>query len=218
MTKHFREKKIVNGMNHTLSVQTGEWIPEIKYENGLTWILDERSETMTYYALAAGKLKPSEITREMKDKIFRQADEASMKTKERLKKYGMTETEFSLIPPEEAHRYYKTEQGFWKEIREEEVPENLHGKYITLRRNYLMNHLPETYLKLKESGRLNYHLTEINQRAHELMEMITEQLKENNQEYQQAEEQADFLKMVRMTETYGKIAEETILKEIIYSE
>ena len=81
-----------------------------------------------------------------------------------------------------------------------------------------MNHLPETYLKLKESGRLNYHLTEINQRAHELMEMITEQLKENNQEYQQAEEQADFLKMVRMTETYGKIAEETILKEIIYSE
>ena len=81
-----------------------------------------------------------------------------------------------------------------------------------------MNHLPETYLKLKESGRLNYHLTEINQRAHELMEMITEQLKENNQEYQQAEEQADFLKMVRLTETYGKIAEETILKEIIYSE
>ncbi|MFR8214514.1 MAG: TnpV protein [Oscillospiraceae bacterium] len=130
----------------------------------------------------------------------------------------MTEAEFSLIPPEEAHRYYKTEQGFWKEIQEEEVPENLHGKYITLRRNYLMNHLPETYLKLKESGRLNYHLTEINQRAHELMEMITEQLKENNQEYQQAEEQADFLKMVRMTETYGKIAEETILKEIIYSE
>ncbi len=117
MTKHFREKKIINGMNHTLSVQTGEWIPEIKYENGLTWILDERSETMTYYALAAGKLKPSEITREMKDKIFRQADEASMKTKERLKKYGMTETEFSLIPPEEAHRYYKTEQGFWKEIQ-----------------------------------------------------------------------------------------------------
>ena len=56
MTKHFREKKIINGMNHTLSVQTGEWIPEIKYENGLTWILDERSETMTYYALAAGKL------------------------------------------------------------------------------------------------------------------------------------------------------------------
>ena len=218
MTKHFREKKIINGMNHTLSVQTGEWIPEIKYENGLTWILDERSETMTYYTLAAGKLKPSEITREMKDKIFRQADEASMKTKERLEKYGMTETEFSLIPPEEAHRYYKTEQGFWKEIQEEEVPENLHGKYITLRRNYLMNHLPETYLKLKESGRLNYHLTEINQRAHELMEMITEQLKENNQEYQQAEEQADFLKMVRLTETYGKIAEETILKEIIYSE
>ena len=95
-----------------------------------------------------------------------------MKTKERLKKYGMTEAEFSLIPPEEAHRYYKTEQGFWKEIREEEVPENLHGKYITLRRNYLMNHLPETYLKLKESGRLNYHLTEINQRAHELMRCV----------------------------------------------
>ena len=81
-----------------------------------------------------------------------------------------------------------------------------------------MNHLPETYLKLKESGRLNYHLTEINQRAHELMEIITEQLKENSQEYQQAEEQADFLKMVRLTETYRKIAEETILKEIIYSE
>lgn len=70
--------------------------------------------------------------------------------------------------------------------------------------------VPETEISL------NSHLMEINQRAHELMEMIIEQMKENSQEYSQAKERVDFLKMVQLTETFKTIAEETILKELIY--
>lgn len=214
----FREEKMIDGIRHVLNRATGDWSPEVMYDKlSMTWILDERSENLRYLLLSERKLSPSEITIEMKKQLFSATDEAEKQTAERMKTMGLTEAEFDLIPMEEAHLYYKTAQGYWKEISDEQAQtENLHGKYITLRREYLMNHQPEEYMRMKEQGILNHHLAAINLRVHEMLDMLTDKMKADSEDYQTAKEMGEFMKTVRLSQIFSREAEEVVMRDIIY--
>ena len=106
--------------------------------------------------------------------------------------------------------------GVLKPIPEELLQEIPHGKYVTMRRNYLLNQDPKEFIWLKNSDQLNKHLTAVNLQAHEMEDMIVEKLKENSQEYKEAENQGDYLKTVQLKNSFLKTAEEEILTELIY--
>ena len=129
---------------------------------------------------------------------------------------GFTEAEFDIVPEEMRENYYKTALGYWKPIPEELLQEIPHGKYVTMRRNYLLNQDPKKFIWLKNSDQLNKHLTAVNLQAHEMEDMIVEKLKENSPEYKEAENQGDYLKTVQLQNSFLKTAEEEILTELIY--
>ena len=129
---------------------------------------------------------------------------------------GFTEAEFDIVPEEMRENYYKTALGYWKPIPEELLQEIPHGRYVTMRRNYLLNQDTKEFIWLKNSDQLNKHLTAVNLQAHEMEDMIVEKLKENSPEYKEAENQGDYLKTVQLQNSFLKTAEEEILTELIY--
>ena len=90
------------------------------------------------------------------------------------------------------------------------------GKYALLRKNYLKQHRRILFVNLLTSGKLNEHLTEIEQTAQERMELITRQMAvaQGVTERMKAENQ---MQWVGMMNNIRHSAEETILAELIYS-
>lgn len=90
------------------------------------------------------------------------------------------------------------------------------GKYGMLRRSYLRKHRNGYYIGLQLSGKLDRHLVEIDQQAKEMVDQlvfqmvkafsVTEELKAENQ-----------LEWVRRMNNIQALAEEIVLKELIYS-
>ena len=90
------------------------------------------------------------------------------------------------------------------------------GKYGMLRRSYLHKHRNGYYTGLLLSGKLDRHLTEIDQHAKEMVDHlvfqmvkalgVTEELKARDQ-----------LKWVGMMNNIRASAEEIVLKELVYS-
>ena len=96
-------------------------------------------------------------------------------------------------------------------------PEEVHlGKYAILRKEYLMNQRRVLFTNLLTSGKLTAHLLEIEEQARSRMEQIvtamakaegvTEELKATDQ-----------MKWVGLMNNIRQAAEETVLKELIYS-
>ncbi|MCI8792277.1 MAG: TnpV protein [Eubacterium sp.] len=99
------------------------------------------------------------------------------------------------------------------------VPEELQqarGKYALLRRKYLQEQRYGMFITLLTQGKLNHHLTKIQQEAQTRMEQITAEMaqRENVTEKLKAENQMLWVgKMNNIRQT----AEETVMKELIYN-
>ena len=95
-------------------------------------------------------------------------------------------------------------------------PEIHLGKYALLRRKFLQQHKRVTYTNLLTSGKLNQHLMEIEQTASSQMEQLTRQMAQTEgvTESLKAENQ---MKWVGLMNNIRQAAEETVLKELIYS-
>ena len=90
------------------------------------------------------------------------------------------------------------------------------GKYGRLRRTYLKEHRYPAYQALMIEGLLNKHLMEIDQRANETMELLTNQMAkaEGVTEKLKAENQMEWVQWMNNIQMR---AEETVLTDLVYS-
>ena len=90
------------------------------------------------------------------------------------------------------------------------------GKYGLLRRRYLQQHHSGLYTGMQLSGKLNRHLEEIDQKATEMVDLLTLQLaqKQGATERMKAENP---MKWVGLMNNCKAQAEEVVLRELVYS-
>ena len=89
------------------------------------------------------------------------------------------------------------------------------GKYGHLHLDFIKNHRRGTYTTLLTEGRLNEHLHNIDEQAHEQMESYITQAAER---LGVTEELKDFdpMRWVRLMNNIKSLAEEIVLKEVVY--
>ena len=87
------------------------------------------------------------------------------------------------------------------------------GKYGFLRRDYLKNHRNSTYQVMLLQDTIGEHLLEVD-KARDREEVILEQLKEKEP---LPDKEKDQIALVRAANQHRAIAEEIILKELIYA-
>ena len=88
------------------------------------------------------------------------------------------------------------------------------GKYGMLRKTYLKNHRKGLYASLMLSGKLNSHLSEIDQTARERVELITAKLLEKDPA---PDKVTDPMGWTGHMNSLKHQAEETVLTELIYN-
>lgn len=91
------------------------------------------------------------------------------------------------------------------------------GKYGRMRRSHLKEHRPVTYCNLIFSGKFYRHLSEINQRCLELMELLTQRMAQQ-EGVTEALKAADQMAWVGKMNSIHNRAEEIVLHELIYTE
>ena len=97
------------------------------------------------------------------------------------------------------------------------LPQNPNlGKYAMMRRSYLKESRPGLYTGMMISGRLNIHLTEVEQQAQAMMERLLTQLAKAEGVTEELKAR-DQLEWVRQMNSIRQSAEETILTELVYS-
>ena len=87
------------------------------------------------------------------------------------------------------------------------------GKYGFLRRDYLKKHRSSMYQIMILKDNIGEHLLEVDKAARELEEMIVKQLEEKEP---LPDKEKDQMAWVRAVNQYKSIAEEIVLKELIY--
>ena len=87
------------------------------------------------------------------------------------------------------------------------------GKYGFLRRDYLKNHRNSLYQVMLLQDSIGEHLLEVDKAAREKEKLILKQLEENDP---LPDKEKDQMAWVRAANQNGMIAEEIILKELIY--
>ena len=87
------------------------------------------------------------------------------------------------------------------------------GKYGFLRRDYLKNHRNSTYQVMLLQDTIGKHLLEVDKAAREREEVILKQLEEKEP---LPDKEADQMAWVSAANQHRAIAEEIILKELIY--
>ena len=90
------------------------------------------------------------------------------------------------------------------------------GKYGMLRHTFLRNYRKTMLSGLQLNGRLNEHLEQIDRQANEMMEALTRETAKK-QGVNETLKAIDQMKWVRMMNNIRASAEETVLKEIVYS-
>ena len=90
------------------------------------------------------------------------------------------------------------------------------GKYGMLRRSYLRNHRNGLYTGMLLSGKLNSHLEEIDRQANEMMEHLTSQMAQS-QGVTESLKASNQMLWVQMMNNIRQSAEESVMKELIYS-
>ena len=86
------------------------------------------------------------------------------------------------------------------------------GKYGFLRRDYLKNHRNSTYQVMLLQDTIGEHLLEVDKAAREREEVILKQLEEK----EPLPDKENQMEWVRIVNQHRAIAEEIILKELIY--
>ena len=84
------------------------------------------------------------------------------------------------------------------------------------RQSYLKNHRKGLYTMLLMSGKLNAHLHEIDETAHDRMELISKQMAEHEGVTEQLKAENQLLWIQKMTNIRNRVAE-MIREELIYS-
>ena len=87
------------------------------------------------------------------------------------------------------------------------------GKYGMLRRTYLKENRRNWYQSMLATGKLNRHLMEIEKVAQERMEVLIEELKEA---YPEPDKRTQQLQRIGYMNNLTAMAEEIVLKELIY--
>ena len=87
------------------------------------------------------------------------------------------------------------------------------GKYGFLRRDYLKNHRNSLYQVMLLQDTIGEHLLEVDKAARELEEVILKQLEEKDP---LPDKEKDQMTWVRVANQHRAVAEEIILKELIY--
>ena len=90
------------------------------------------------------------------------------------------------------------------------------GKYGRMRKRYLKEHRPVIYSNLLLSGKLNQHLAEIDQACMDRIELITQQMKVQ-EDVTEALKAADQMAWVAHMNSIRSRAEEIVLHELIYT-
>ena len=112
---------------------------------------------------------------------------------------------------------YRTERGYrLPNLLPPQEPEVHLGKYALLRKRFLKQNRRVTYTNLLTSGRLNAHLTEIEQTARSRMEQITAEMA-RSQGVTEELKANDQMRWVGLMNNIRQAAEEMILNELIYS-
>ena len=91
-----------------------------------------------------------------------------------------------------------------------------HGRYALMRRHYLQNHRKGLFVKLLMSGKLNPHLTEIEQTAMERLELQSKQMAKAEGVTEELKATDPMAWIQQMTNIRNRV-EETILQDLIYS-
>lgn len=112
---------------------------------------------------------------------------------------------------------YRMENGYrLPNLLPPQEPEVHLGKYALLRRKFLKQHRRVTYTNLLTSGKLNAHLTEIEQTAQTRMEQLTAQMAKEAGVTEELKA-SDQMKWVGLMNNIRNAAEETVLNDLIYS-
>lgn len=89
------------------------------------------------------------------------------------------------------------------------------GKYGSLRLRYLKENKPTQYQALLQGNLLNTHLNEIDRQAHEMVEQTVQQLIRNERFDESVKLSNPFLWVQKMN-FFKNIAEETVMRDLIY--
>ena len=90
------------------------------------------------------------------------------------------------------------------------------GKYGMLRRTYLKENRPNWYQSMLATGKLIRHLSEIDQRANERLEQLTEQMA-RTEGVTEALKESDPVDWIQRMNNLLSRADEIILTELVYS-
>ena len=91
-----------------------------------------------------------------------------------------------------------------------------YGKYGRMRRTYLKEHHEGLYTGLLLSGKLNAHLNEIDETAHQRMELITRQMA-HAQGVTEELKARDQMAWVGAMNNIRSVAEEIVLTELVFA-
>ena len=89
------------------------------------------------------------------------------------------------------------------------------GKYGNMHLEFIKKHRRGTYTTLFTENRLNEHLHNIDLQAHEQLDLLTEQMAERMDVTEELKA-SDPMRWVRLMNNIKSLAEEIVLKEVVY--
>lgn len=111
--------------------------------------------------------------------------------------------------------YVEAEDGMlYPKLDYPKQPAGSVGKYGEMRRRYLQEHRKTTYSMMILEGTLKQHLMDVNEEAHQQIEILIDDLLKSNPAPDKAKNQFGWIQHMNMLKIQ---AEETVVREIIYS-
>lgn len=92
------------------------------------------------------------------------------------------------------------------------------NKYGMIRLDYLKEHKKALYTTLLMKDELTNHLVSVSKDAENLLNTLIENYKKSDEKLSEKNKEINQIEWVKLMNNYKNIAEEIILKEIIYSE
>lgn len=113
-------------------------------------------------------------------------------------------------------RYRRRGEYLFPELAVPEEPEAHLGKYGSLRQAYLKEMHYGSFISLLTQGKLARHLTEIQEAAQSMRDQIMEEMKRSQNVTEELKEKDQML-WLQKTNSIRQAAEETVMRELIYS-
>lgn len=101
---------------------------------------------------------------------------------------------------------------------EGKAPEEIyfHQEAVQYHVNYTVEHYPERFQKLVDSGEIISYLGELYDRVFDAVDELTEQMSENDREYRLAREKGDIITQAGIMNMYEMTAREIIYPAMVY--